>query len=60
MCAFVYWEFTFAVGICTAIEGVGSSPGAEGCMAGGCIGLKAPYERINQNKKTKNCNQMSK
>lgn len=36
------WVFTFAVGIWTAMEGVGSSPGAEGCMAGGCIGLKAP------------------
>lgn len=30
------------MGIGTAIDGVGSSPGAEGCMAGGCMGLKAP------------------
>lgn len=34
---------TFAVGIWTAIGGVANSPGAEGCMVGGCIGLKAPW-----------------
>lgn len=38
--------FTFAVGIWTAIDGVGRRPGAEGCMAEGCIGLKAPWENI--------------
>lgn len=38
--------FTFAVGICTAIDGVGSRPGAEGCMAEGCMGLKVPWENI--------------
>lgn len=37
-------QFTLAVGIWTAMDGVGSRPGAEGCMAGGCIGLKAPCE----------------
>ena len=36
--------FTFAVGIWTAIDGVGSRPVAEGCMAEGCMGLKAPWE----------------
>lgn len=36
--------FTFAVGIWTAIGGVANSPGAEGCMAGGCIGLNAPWQ----------------
>ncbi len=54
VCVCIFWGFTFAVGIWTAIDGVGSSPGAEGCMAGGCIGLKAPCENINetQNKNT--------
>lgn len=49
VCECVFWEFTFAVGIWTAIDGVGSSPGAEGCMAGGCIGLKAPCENSDYN-----------
>lgn len=43
MCAYRV-QFTLAVGIWTAMDGVGSRPGAEGCMAGGCIGLKAPCE----------------
>lgn len=39
---------TFAVEIWTASDGVGSSPGLEGCMDGGCMGLKAPCENINE------------
>lgn len=47
------WRATFAVGIWTAMDGVGSSPGAEGCMAGGCMGLKAPCENIHKTKDEK-------
>lgn len=56
----VFWRFTFAVGIWTAIDGVGSRPGAEGCMAGGCMGLKAPCENIHetQNKKKEGINEL--
>lgn len=36
------------------MDGVGRSPGAEGCMAGGCIGLKAPCGVSGNTKKT--CN----
>lgn len=46
------WGLTFAVGIWTAIDGVGSSPGAEGCMVGGCIGLKAPFENVKMKTKS--------
>lgn len=38
------WGVTFAVGIWTAIEGVGISPEAEGWIEGGGIGLKAPWK----------------
>lgn len=30
------------------MEGVGRSPGADGCMVGGCMGLRAPCENINE------------
>lgn len=44
------FRVTFAVGIWTAIDGVDRRPGAEGCMAGGCIGLKAPCKDIHEKK----------
>lgn len=40
---------TFAVGIWTAMEGVGSRPEAEGWIAGGGIGLNAPCRTITTN-----------